>query len=1439
MKNSTTLKKWGWLPLMFLLIVATIISAITLIAKDSEETLFNLNEREIVLAVDESQKVELESEKVNVKTAKLTVSWKSSKPSVASVDEDGSIKAASGGETKVTAVVEYKGKEYSTSCVVTVKDEEHKYSTYKIRWFTQTEDRSDYEIKEETFEREVGSAVELTELDAKKNLPKQYVFNKGKSTLHGTVKSRLGVCVLEVYFDVAEVSYSVDYYYESADNLGTYTEKETKNYKAYAFTKVGVTEKCKAGFVRNDKVKGTVLSNSSVTAGAKLKVYCDRIRANVTINYISGRPSATYQNIYGIGLIDAPEDALTDSVEYKTATYVNGNKKKATMALLKTAKGDVTIDFKLDGVGFTYALKDGVSTIKNECSEKATPCYAVLKGKSNVLYLSADYLLTGSTSNKFGITLSDGTTSREIRFKIAASRKSAGVMIKMDNTTKGGLLTEKDTSNTYDYTCDYNSEMFVWAQNYDTKSKTDSSIIKNMLLDKDGGTYQIQWAVYEGVLYARIEDQTVLRLPLNRLNTKWNAKTKFEIGISSYDAAGWNDELQVTNVSLKTGDAAKNVLKTDGQLAGEIHRMGYDVISGSYIPGSGDKNGNIAYAYSAEAVNTGISTNVKWVDVNNSLSSAGISVKVGEESYQYVIRGNNDIIRRLKGEGWNNDTNITEQITAIATPFNEQGEAKIDAFVKNGYLYILYNGVEAQCINMLSLFPEYKADTKVSVGIFTWKPSTGLATFSDTKELNEAGIAQVCSANGVKEWGYYVEPTSKYTHQVVYDFADGSVEPERWNSGWIKTGILNFMGENTTWQVEGSFERPVADEDDMYVGFRIKSGDKQTLIFGSKNGFQQNTIEIDGLAYQEYSDFAPSVYSFNNIVSTKFFNLDGTENIQSELGFRAVIYNDIFYVWVTDENGNTGLCWRIPLTEKQFGEFEAGSEYQIAVYFEDGSKGHTTATNLKVKMGYQVTDQENFTKDEKNKKYGFTDAIAEIEKNIAAIISDKEDGEFSFYTQNIGGNLAEIRLNRSWALAYDKNGQPDSKKVDYDALENKLTIDHSSDNKNNTQAYFKATDKTQVITGTFELGAQDNTNVITYGITVKSGGKSAQIVARRDNRPNTDPVDDVRIMLNEAWVPSTAFSVQSEVTKAVPTWSNPYEDNELNVMAIADRGALYMYFDEQMIGSLDLYQMLPGYEEGDDVQLGVYGWSVKLAPTTVVTGLSQVIGEDAKAYMTANNITLTDEHVWRIFRDGNALKRGGLSLTKMTYSNGVYDTKDSTNGTATYMYNAETKMDQKLEATVTLTDASTATASYGFTIKSSHGNRQVLIQAKSGELRLMKNYTWNTVKTYPVNGTTKLNLLGIGQYKTLTPPSYRMTVMIKGDNLYIMLNGNENYLTYIPLTDFWTNYTSEDAVALGLSGWSPKTGPAQFTNVSFTAGSKAISDEMETKLNTAKYWKIN
>jgi hypothetical protein len=68
-------------------------------------------------------------------------------------------------------------------------------------------------------------------------------------------------------------------------------------------------------------------------------------------------------------------------------------------------------------------------------------------------------------------------------------------------------------------------------------------------------------------------------------------------------------------------------------------------------------------------------------------------------------------------------------------------------------------------------------------------------------------------------------------------------------------------------------------------------------------------------------------------------------------------------------DGNTGLGWRIPLTDEQFGGYKAGSDYKLALYMAS-SDTQGSFTDLKVKMGYQVAD----------------DSIETIEKNVSKLL---------------------------------------------------------------------------------------------------------------------------------------------------------------------------------------------------------------------------------------------------------------------------------------------------------------------------------------------------------------------------------------------------------------------------------------------------------------------
>lgn len=1350
MKKFASEKKWICiLSAIVLAVLLAIVVKLILNGTDKSEAFFNLSERDVVLEIGESKKVELVSEKSGFKTSKASVSWKSSKSSVATV-EDGTVVAVAGGETTITAIVEYKGKQYSTSCVVTVKSDDNAYSAYKIRWFTQKHDRTGYEIVEESFERLVGSSVELTTADAKRKLPDNYVLNAEKSNFTGTVKESKAGCILEVYFDVAEITYNVDYYYESAEKLGTYPTKETKKYTTYAFTKVQVTDKPNTGFVINDAIKGTVKASDSVVAGTRLKVYCDRIRAKVNVQYVSGKAGATYDCIYGIGLLNAPKDVFYDSTEYKVATYINGKKEKATLNRMQKVTGDTNVVFKLDGAGFDYATSNGVSTITNNSSERKVPCYTILNGSSNTIYLSATYTTTGSSSNKFGITLSNGGTSRQIRFS------NTGVTVMKDHTTASGILSTPKSEKTYAYAGVYeDGGVYVWAQNSNAAGKTKvNSAIKNMVRNVHGGSYNICWAVTDGVLYARVDGETVLRLPLTCLDKTWTANKKYEIGFSSYDASAWGDGLKITNVKFVLGKEAKNLLVTDKEVKSNlVKHIGYDAFTGEYLTGMKSKS---AYLYGVETKeNTGVSAKVTWADMSNTSSAAGITLKVGEKSIQYVIEGENAVIRSQDDHEWKNNTNLTEQIKKEVIPFSKDGVAQMTAFVKDGYFYVMYNGVQAQCINLLSLFPEYTLETPTSVGICAWDPYNGQTKFADLKLLNAKDIEGI---NTAKQWGFYSQALSV----DEYSFADANIQK---NSKGEK--VMTLLGTSKVWQVEGRMNRLDDTKTDLLMGFKVSVGNESTLIMGRNNGFQVNWNTDP--TYRKYADTA-SVYAMNNIASGKFFNKNNEETrTQACIDFKAVINNDILYVWFTDVDGNTGLGWRIPLTDEQFGGYKAGSDYKLALYMAS-SDTDGSFTDLKVKMGYQVTGQSEFIKDQSGKVYGFTEAITAIDTNISKWeeLTAKASLRDMFYEPLTGSYYGRV---------YEKV---------------------SSTNGKTSTIYGAATADTQVLKVKM-TPVNKGSNTSLNGISVQSGDKSAQFYIQASN-------NNARLMFDHKW---GGFSVASWI-------KTPFFTNEdvSNVTAVMKESTLYLFYNDVLANSIDLYKVLPGYQEANGVQLGVCSYDAKNG-LVLYSDITYAKGADA-----VQGITLNDQHEWEIFTDkSGAITGTGTNMTGDSLKREVTPTAGKSG--AAYIYGVATNMPQMLTTNVTLQNFSKLTESSaysgnGISVECNGQSVEFYIEGIKKYFRILEDGAW---KTKIDNGFTSVAHDGVD--------GYEITAIVKNDIFYIKWNGNVAYK--IALTKLFPSYKSGDLIRLGTATWDSKNGVSKFTDVNFKAGAAVTIDNTNYK----------
>ena len=941
-------KRWLPLALMVLILIAIlgcILWGIFIRGRGAEAAGYvRLKQHDIAIDVGETAELEIAEVKANFDIADAELKWISNNSSVVSVDESGIITGKAGGEAKITVVAKNGKKEYTSSCIVTVKAEGFEYSSYQIQWYAQRKDRNGYDVSVETYERLVGSEVNLTRQDAKAKLPAYYVLNEDKCVLSGTVKESKAGCVLKVYYDVAKISYSIDYYYESDSALGTYELKESKKCKEYAFSEVSAPLEVAEGFVVNEKAKGTVLTVDSVVSNSRLKVYCERIRSKVTIKYANASRKArkvTYDNVYGVGLVGAPADALEENLApYETAVYLAGKQVKDIESAVKKLTEDARVEFRVAGRGFTYQ-KDGA--LLEEYYDIAQSAYTYLPGSGKTIYLSANYNLTGSTTNMSGITLRSGDENRQILFN------HQGVVVLKNYAWQPGTVTKKAFEFNHPEETGY-----ILMQNQTALEQTKpKSAISKMLTNTEASSHEVIWAVWEGTLYCSVDGDVVVRLPLNQLVTSWTADTKFEIGFAAYDGVKVADKFTVRDVEVQYDSDAKNVLHTNGKAAKmvEIRNQAYDPISGAYVPACADAS----WIYGPEtAKNSGLTADVTWMDKDNTGSLVGATVRMGDQSVQYYVQGQNRLYRTQRNHGWTGTLQLDMQRINGGVLFDKNGTSKIGAYVKDGYFYVTFNGVQAQCVNMLSLFPDYTRDSQVSVGVCTKMTTSGLAYFKNIDVLDENAVAE---QQELVEWRFYSEILYG---NPEYDFAEGTIVKDK--AGYHEAVLL---GSSQAWHVKGVMKRTDAQNaGDLLMGWKITVGDKTMILYGHNKGFiyKWNNYDYNG---------GNNRYSFGDSHGQFFSDVRNKD----ELPFELVIYDDILYVYLDGE-----LSWRIPLTEEQFG-FEPDSRYKVTLSMVDTDR-KGAFEDIEVSMGYQVADESEFMTYQ-GKTYSFEDAMSITEANAS------------------------------------------------------------------------------------------------------------------------------------------------------------------------------------------------------------------------------------------------------------------------------------------------------------------------------------------------------------------------------------------------------------------------------------------------------------------------
>ena len=188
-----------------------------------------------------------------------------------------------------------------------------------------------------------------------------------------------------------------------------------------------------------------------------------------------------------------------------------------------------------------------------------------------------------------------------------------------------------------------------------------------------------------------------------------------------------------------------------------------------------------------------------------------------------------------------------------------------------------------------------------------------------------------------------------------------------------------FEGVSDAWEVTGKMIQPdlnnlvlqgfavkgsreadnsVLQEDGSYLGTYYKEN-KETLFYGHHEGFvpvgswdfKYNTIKnTSGVAgatkYYVYN--ADTVNYFRDTNLNNESASDDTLRTKTQIDFRLVLVEDVLYFWADGV-----LSWRIPMTNSNFGGYEAGSLYQLGLAIANEA-GEVRFEELSVKTGNDV-----------------------------------------------------------------------------------------------------------------------------------------------------------------------------------------------------------------------------------------------------------------------------------------------------------------------------------------------------------------------------------------------------------------------------------------------------------------------------------------------------
>ncbi|MBE6925968.1 MAG: hypothetical protein E7461_03900 [Ruminococcaceae bacterium] len=722
-----------------------------------------------------------------------------------------------------------------------------------------------------------------------------------------------------------DVNYTVKFYYEATE-LGTYGEPEVQQLQAKEGTKVTAPDGARDGFALNEET--SVVAIESVAEGAELKVYYDRIRVQVKFDYIT-KEDATYTAAYGVGIVETQEAVWYDGLSLLGVDcYLNGTKGDLTADSFKALTADASVTFEVQSGDWSY--EEGYVPGSAEVAPLYAPAFAGNQSFTTTIRLSTMENAISDT----GIAISSGDTTT-ILYMTGAGKNLNLILGGLDGSVTG-LLSEEATT-------------FV------------------------DGACKINVIIKDGMLYVVINDVACGAVALENALPGYTAESAVKIGLYGKNAASdlvsFSEVVHTTEGEITAPETSRWEEKITfvPELALGVK---LDFVNASFasIPGKLNRvtmNG-ASKTWEVSGTAERLTDDLKAEDfcIGFMIESNGKTLRMSATREGLVFEAHDGHGRYAYHAFGISHYNLNTKTGAFA--FGEKRTQskmhfKVQIIDDVFYAYYWFDGEEP---TLCWYVPLTETLTGVDGGAaWTDNPFTGFAPDSEYKLhlFNNTTATPGQFTNLVVKNGDSVDKTQapKYAALIGVGTKDANGDISILAN---KGTSIKFAGNSATWEVSGAVERNGTDA--LCMGFNLRAGGKSLRISATTRGpvFEAHS----GHGRYAYHAIIGNGTTTQYVKST--INLDkfAAAKSESKMYYKAVIANDMLYVWFWFEGEEPVLAWEIPLTEtltgtsggpawtdNPFTGFAAGSTYTLEL-FNNNSASTGKFSGITVKTGADV-----------------------------------------------------------------------------------------------------------------------------------------------------------------------------------------------------------------------------------------------------------------------------------------------------------------------------------------------------------------------------------------------------------------------------------------------------------------------------------------------------